>query len=163
MIKKLVPLLALSSPTYGTIIPFDFEANQKDNGVITLSLQEYENTINLTQLYLKNSNILFKELDLVNPSNEKHQLFSTSMRIYDTNSDDKISFSFNIKDMKIDSLEYGIGYYNPNGYQYDRGTIVVNKEENLSINEPFSFGIFTLGLYCLYSQRKNSLNKKLRK
>ena len=54
----------------------------------------------------------------------------------------------------ITSFEYGIGYYNDLGYQYNRGTIEVSEKNTQTISEPTSLLLLGLGVYGLYRSRK---------
>jgi hypothetical protein len=155
MIKKLLPLLTLSLPTSASLIPFDFKIEkQLDSTLVEILLQDISEDINITQLYLSGLKDSFKDIDFSNPFNENYKIFSSSMRIYDSNSDDLISFGLNFKYLAITSFEYGIGYYNDLGYQYNRGTIEVSEKNTQTISEPTSLLLLGLGVYGLYRSRK---------
>ncbi|MEC8220568.1 MAG: hypothetical protein VX028_00735 [Nanoarchaeota archaeon] len=163
MMKKLLPLAALSASSHAAMIPIELEQHQ-ERGIVSILLQETSPDINLSQLYLTDRGISFRDLDIFNPDSERYRLFSNSMRIYDTNSDDMIRFEFNYSGI-LENLDIGIGYYGPSGYTYEREIIPVTQVQNEAVNvsEPFGLGLLGLGLYCMYRQREDKSYEKLRK
>lgn len=163
MMKKLLPLAALSASSHAGIIPIELEQHQ-ERGIVSILLQETSPEINLSQLYVTNRGISFRDLDIFNPDSERYRLFSNSMRIYDTNSDDTIRFEFSYSGL-LENLDIGIGYYDSSGYSYEREIIPVTQVQNeiVNVDEPFGIGLLGFGLYCLYRQREDTSYEKLRK
>ncbi|MEC8339327.1 MAG: hypothetical protein VXZ40_01780 [Nanoarchaeota archaeon] len=131
---------------------------------MSILLQKTSPEINLSQLYVANRGISFRDLDIFNSDSKKYSLFSNSMRIYDTNSDDTIRFEFSYNGI-LENLDIGIGYYDSSGYSYEREILPVTQVQNetITVDEPFGLGLLGFGLYCLYRQRKDKSYEKLRK
>ncbi len=167
MIKKLVPFVALSASTQASIIPYDLEIKQyQDSNLVKILLQEEVDSLNITQLYLNHQDISFRNLLIDNPQNERFRLFTNSMRMYDTNSDDVIFFNFKYQG-HLDSFDIGVGYYEQGSYIYDKRDFQVEQIPSSKVisvkTPPFGIGVLGIGLYCLYRQKKDDSMKLFRK